>query len=100
MSGRPGFNPRSSYTKDLKMVLDISLLNTQHYKVRIKDKVEQSGEKISAPLHLGVVSSDKGAFESPSTTVANFTYKVACLKNINMGPTFETYVDTQAVIKM
>ena len=30
--------------KTQKMVLDITLLNTQHYKVRIKDKVEQSKE--------------------------------------------------------
>ena len=34
--------------KTQKMVLDTSLLNTQHYKVRIKDKVEQSWEKSSA----------------------------------------------------
>ena len=51
------------------MVLDTSLLNTQHYKVRIKGKVEQR-----PPLHLGVVTSEKGAFWSPSTKVANFTY--------------------------
>ena len=30
--------------KTLKMVLDISLLNTQQYKVRIKGKMEQSRE--------------------------------------------------------
>ena len=30
------------------MVLDASLLNIQHYKVRIKGKVEQSREKSSA----------------------------------------------------
>ena len=30
------------------MVLDISLLNTQQYKVRIEDKVEQSREISSA----------------------------------------------------
>ena len=30
--------------KTLKMVLDTFLLNTQHYKVRIKGKVEQSRE--------------------------------------------------------
>ena len=41
---------------------------TQHYKVRIKGKVEQSWEI------LGVVAVEKGAFESPSTTVANFTH--------------------------
>ena len=32
----------------LKMALDASLLNTQHYKVRIKYKVEQSKEWSSA----------------------------------------------------
>ena len=55
------------------MVLDTSLLNTQQYKVRIKGKVEQSRERNSSPLHLGVVTFEKGAFLSPSTTVANFT---------------------------
>ena len=34
--------------KILKMVLDASLLNTQHYKVQIKGKVEQSRERSSA----------------------------------------------------
>ena len=34
--------------KTLKMELDISLLNTQQYKVRIKGKVEQSWERSSA----------------------------------------------------
>ena len=33
--------------KTQKMVLNISLLNTQHYKVQIKGKVEQSKEKSS-----------------------------------------------------
>ena len=32
--------------KTQKMVLDASLLNTQHYKVRIKGKVEQSREGV------------------------------------------------------
>ena len=36
--------------KTFKMVLDTPLLNTQQYKVRIKGKVEQSRERISA-LH-------------------------------------------------
>ena len=34
--------------KTLKMVLDASLLNTQHYTVRIKGRVEQSWERSSA----------------------------------------------------
>ena len=38
------------------MVLDASLLNTQHYKVRIKSKLVQSGERSSAPLHHCVVA--------------------------------------------
>ena len=53
------------------MVLDATLLNTQHYKVRINGKVEQSKERSSTPLHLGVVAIEKGAFGSASTTVAN-----------------------------
>ena len=67
----PGSIPGRVIPKILKMVLDTSLLNTQKYKVRIKGKVEQSREKSSAPLHLGIVAIEKGAFWSPSTTVAN-----------------------------
>ena len=44
--------------KSKKMVLDTSLLNTQHYKVHIKGKV----------------AVEKRAFGSLLTTVANFTY--------------------------
>ena len=51
--------------KTLKMLLDTSLLNIQQYKVRIKGKVEQL---------YSVVAIEKGAFWSPSTKVANFTY--------------------------
>ena len=66
--------PGRVIAKTQKMVLDSSLLNTQHYKVRIKGKVEQCRERSSAPLHLGVVAIEKGAFGSPSTMVTNFTY--------------------------
>ncbi len=34
-----------------KMVLDLALLNTQHYKVGIKDKAEQSRKWSSALLY-------------------------------------------------
>ena len=61
--------------KTLKIVLDTSLLNTQHYKVHVKGKVEQSRERSSSsPLHLSVVAIEKGVFWSPATTVANFTF--------------------------
>ena len=72
--GDLGSIPGRVIPKTLKMELDTTLLNTQHYKVRFKGKVEQSREWSSAPLHLGVVAIEKGAFGSPSTMVANFTY--------------------------
>ena len=55
------------------MVLDTSLPNTQQYQVRIKGKVQQSRERGSA-LPYSVVAIEKGAFGSPSNTVAKFTY--------------------------
>ena len=55
------------------MVLVTSLLNTQHYKVRIKGKMEQS-RKRSDTLPIGVVAIEKCAFGSLSTTVAHFIY--------------------------
>ena len=42
--GDEGSNPGQVILKTQKMVLDAALLNTQHYKVRIKDKMEQSQE--------------------------------------------------------
>ena len=57
------------------MVLDAALLNTLHYKVRIKVKVEQSREWSNAlPLQLIAVTIEIGALGSHSTKVANFTY--------------------------
>ena len=43
-----GSIPGRVIPKTQKMVLDASLLNTQHYKVRIKSKVEQSRVRSSA----------------------------------------------------
>ena len=63
--------------KTQKMVFDATLLNTQHYKVCIKGKVEQSRERSSThPLQLVVVAIEKGAFRSPSTMVANNICKI------------------------
>ena len=57
------------------MVLDATLLSTQHYKVRIKGKVKQFCEWTKRPpIYLGVVAIEKGAFESPLTKVTNFTF--------------------------
>ena len=75
--GDLGSIPGGHKPKSLKMVLDTYLLNTQHYKVCIKGKVEQSRERSSAlPQHLGVVAIEKRAFWSPSTTVAYFTSSI------------------------
>ena len=63
-----------------KMVLDAILLNTQHYRVRIKGKVKQSREwRSTLPLHLSEVAIEKGAFGSSLTKVANFTYMVSSI---------------------
>ena len=60
------------------MVLDTSLLNTRQYKVRIKGKVEQFWEI------LGVVAMEKGAFWSPSTKVADFTFTTIYKFSVNL----------------
>ena len=58
------------------MVLDASLLNSQHHKVWIKGKVEQSRERSSALyLYLSVVAFEKGAFRSALTLVTNYILK-------------------------
>ena len=49
---RPGDRvsiPGRVIPKTQKMVLDAALLNTQHYKVRVKGKVEQSKKWIRPP---------------------------------------------------
>ena len=75
--GDQGLVPGRVIPKTLKKVLDTSLLNPQHYKVRIKDKGEESGGRSSTlPLHLSVVATEKGGFGSPSIKVANFTYYI------------------------
>ena len=67
-----GSIPGPVILKTQKMVLDAALLNTQHYKVRIK--WSSLGNGVAPSLHLGVVAIKKGAFGSPSTKVTNFTY--------------------------
>ena len=49
-----GSIPGRLLPKTLKMVLDVTLLNTQHYKVRIVGKVEQSREWSSALPNISV----------------------------------------------
>ena len=64
--GDQGSIPGRVIPKTQNKVLDAAFLNTQHYKVGIKGKVEQCRERSSAPQHLSVVSIEKG---SPRVTL-------------------------------
>ena len=46
---------QDSYQRLKKMVLNVSLLNNQHYKVCIKGKVEQSRERSSVLPYTSVL---------------------------------------------
>ena len=78
--GDLGSIPGRVIPKTLKMVLDTSLLNTQQYKVSIKDKVEQSREKSSTLPQTSVLwllkrePSDRPRLRSP--TLLTTCYKV------------------------
>ena len=52
--GDLGSIPGRVMPKTQKMELDAPLLNTRHYKVRIKDKVEQSRERSSTLPYTSV----------------------------------------------
>ena len=59
--------------KTQKMVLNAALLNTQHYKVRIKGKMEQSREEVATSPTPRFLAIEKGAFGSSTTKVTNFS---------------------------
>ena len=69
-----GSIPGRVIPKTQKMVLDAALLNPQHYKFKIKGKVEYSGNVVAPYPTFGVVAIEKGAFGSLLAKVANFTY--------------------------
>ena len=78
-SERPGFYPKSNHIKNSKMVFDTSLLNTQHYKVRIiryRSRVRGAiqGKEYCHPQHLCVVAIEKAAFKLLLDTVSLLTY--------------------------
>ena len=77
-----GSIPGRVIPKTQKIILDAALLNTQHFKVKINGKVEQSRERSSA---LGVVAIEKGAFGLPSTKVVNFTYELEKGQSLHAG---------------
>ena len=76
--GDLGSIPGQVIPKTQKMILDATLLNTQHYKVRIKGKVEQSREWCSALPYILVQQLSKKEppghlqLRSPTTLVLVF----------------------------
>ena len=60
--------------KTQKMEVDASLLNTQHYKVLIKDKWSSPGKGVAPSTVFQWSSFWKGAFRLPSTMVSQFIY--------------------------
>ena len=79
--GAPGSIPGRDIPKTQKMVLDASLLNTQHYKVRIKGKVEQSREGVAPSPTPWCSSYRKGSLRVTLDYGCQLTYaKLNCLK--------------------
>ena len=75
--GDLGSIPGRVILKTQKMVFDAALLNTQHYKIRVKQS--NPGKGVAPSLQLGIVAIKKGIFGSPSTKVANlFTFNITC----------------------
>ena len=68
--GDQGSIPDQVIPKTQKMVLDAALLSTQHYKVRIKSKVEQSREWSSTFPTLQCSSYWKGSLR----VTLNYTF--------------------------
>ena len=64
------------WVKGSKMVLDATLLSTQHYKWGSRVKWSNPGNGIVPFFHLGVLTIEMGAFRSPLTKVTNFTLKI------------------------
>ena len=60
--------------KTQKVVLDASLINTQHYKVQIKSKWSYTGKGERLLQYLGVLAIEKGAFGLPLTMVGQLIY--------------------------
>ena len=48
--------------KPQKMLLDTALLNTEHYKIRIKGKWSNPMKGVAPPVHLGKVANEKRFF--------------------------------------
>ena len=73
--------------KTQKIVLDVALLNTQLYKVSIKNKVEQYQKTVGSPTIDG--GTTKGSFFSVASFKVFFSHSLflspQCIKIISLG---------------
>ena len=76
--GDLGSIPGQVIPKTQKMVLDASLFNTQHYKVRITGKVGQSWERSSTLPYTLVWQLSKRELSGHSQLRSPTTFKVLC----------------------
>ena len=74
--GEWGSIPGRIIPKTFKMVLDTSLFNTQHYKVRIEGKVEQTRERSSALPTPRCSSYGKGSLQVALTFTTHHSFTV------------------------
>ena len=70
--GDRGSIPGWVIPKTQKMVLDAALLNAQHYKVKIKVKWSNPGNRVEPPLQLGVIAIEKGAVTKVANLLKSF----------------------------
>ena len=90
-----GFSPRSSHTKDLKkIVVDISLLKSRHYKAWIKGKWSNLGKELAPSLTDWCHSYWKGTFGLHLTTISQqftiytYIYEIIWIQRINITSWF------------
>ena len=100
--GDLGSIPGRVIPKTQKMVLDASLLNTQHYKVRIKGKVEQSREGVAPSPTLWCSSYRKGSLRvtldyGRQLYFLFLTWEPTWLKPSNASCSFQSISNTTAV---
>ena len=62
-------------------------------------KWSNPGKGVAPPLHLNVVAIENGAFWSPLTMVANFTYKYCYVRDTNLTSFICTHLDVHMICK-
>ena len=74
------------------MVLDASMLNTQHYKVGINGKWSNPGKVVALSPTPRVVATEKGALWSPRLWSVNLCIYIYELKVIKILPSYYCFI--------